>query len=221
MKCDGAIIDMDGTLLDSMPFWLNLDRNILRSFGIDLEGEAYQKARMLSNAERIRFYQTEYGVSPTDEEISERYESHLEAFYFHQAQIKPGVVDLLQRLKAAGVRMCVATATPRHYAGGALQRLGLLEYFQFVISCVDVGRGKTDPKIYEEALARLKTPRSATLVIEDAVYAAATAKFSGFQVIGVYDDSFRDRQDELRRVADIHVYSLTEMAAIPIERSTP
>lgn len=67
-------------------------------------------------------------------------------------------------------------------AQAALERGGVWDLFDVTLTCSEVGQGKHDPAIFEEALRRLGTSRESTWVFEDSLYAVRTAKAAGFPV---------------------------------------
>ena len=127
---------------------------------------------------------------------------------------REGVDAYLEALREQGVRMCVATATDSQLAATCLNRLGLMKYFAFVVSCEDTGIGKTSPHIYQLAAARLgaKEPGEVA-VLEDAPYAAKTARDAGFYAVGVYDPSSERRQQELREIVCEYIADYRTAAA--------
>ena len=85
-----------------------------------------------------------------------------------------------------------------------LTRLGVRDYFEFLLSCETVGVGKRSPLVYHESARRLNASPAEIAVYEDALYAVQTAKASGYYVVGVYDHSaaenwsaFAQETDEL------------------------
>ena len=110
--------------------------------------------------------------------------------------------------------MCVASATAPALIDLCLRRLGVRDRFRFLLSCVEVGAGKTQPDVYLEAARQLGGTPEQTIVFEDAVYAAKTAKAAGFQVAGVWDASSEAEQAELRSVADFYLPAWEDPAAI-------
>ena len=108
--------------------------------------------------------------------------------------------------------MCVATATDRPLVEAALKRTGIRGYFEEIFTCSETGCGKDRPYIYETAWTRLGTPRAATWVFEDALYAVKTARAAGFPVVGVFD-RYERRTAEAARLSSIYVQSLTELEA--------
>lgn len=207
MKIRGAIFDMDGTLLDSMFIWDTVGKDYLESFGIKAAEDLPQKLATMSLFQAARYYQEEYNVKRSEEEITRGVNALVEKYYRHDVALKPGVRELLEQLKKNGVKMCIASATDRPLVEIALKKQGIFHYFDEIITCGDIRHGKQDPDIYIAALERLQTPKSETPVFEDALYAAKTAKAAGFPVVAVYD-SHEAGQDELKKLADIYLCDL-------------
>jgi len=207
----GAIFDMDGTLLDSMPIWFTIEADYLKSLGITPRSDLNETLRALSGLETARHFQAEYGVRKTTQQIEAERNAMLEDFYFNKAPLKEGVVPALERLKARGVRMCVATATDRPLAEPALRRCGIICYFDRIFTCGEESTSKSNTDIFMRAAGFLGTGISDTLVIEDALYAMKSAKKAGFPVAAVYDRSYEDRTDEIKALADFYFITMDEM----------
>lgn len=216
MRIEGAIFDLDGTLLDSMPVWDDIGEKYLRSLGLtparDLQGDI----KVLSLAESARLLRREYQLPYTEEEIMAGINGLIEDQYRAFIQLKPGARKLLRSLHDAGVKMCIATATDRYLVETALERLDLSAFFQFIITCGEVGCGKDQQVIYNTALGLLATKRKNTVVFEDALHAIKTAKNAGFTVVGVYDPSAAEDQELIRSIADFYIYSLREWEALQL-----
>ena len=97
--------------------------------------------------------------------------------------------------------MCVASATARPLMEACLDRLGVLDYFDFLLSCEEVGWGKDRPDVYHEAARRLGASPGEIAVFEDALGAAKTAKAAGFYVVAVRDGGTQP-WEELKNLAD-------------------
>lgn len=207
MNITGAIFDMDGTLLDSMQMWDNVGQNYLRSIGLEPREGFREILRPLSLRQAAEYMIEDYGVDRTPEQIMEEIDHGIERRYFTDLPLKPGVKELLDRFRRRGVRMCVATATDRYLVEAGLRRVGILDYFEFILTCTEVGSGKDQPEIYEAALRRLGTDKDTTYVFEDALYAIETAKRASFPVVGIYDQSAAASMERIRSLSDIFVWS--------------
>ena len=210
----GAIFDMDGTLLDSMPIWFTVEIDYLKSIGVTPRPNLNEILRSLSGLETAEYYQAEYGVLKSTEEIESGRNALLEDFYHNIAVPKAGVMRVLEAMHAKGIKVCVATATDRSLAEPALRRCGILKYAERIFTCGEENTSKTSPEIFLSAAAFLGTEIGETLVVEDALYAVRTAKNAGFPVAAVYDRSSDDLQDLIKSLCDHYFVSMDEMLEI-------
>lgn len=183
----GAIFDLDGTLLDSMGIWDNLGERYLESLGIRAKANLKEVLLRMDISQAACYLQQEYALDQDLEQIIARIRQLIVEDYSLRIPAKPGAGDFLARLAAAGVKMCIATATERPLVESALKRLGLMKYFSRILSCQELGCNKHDARIFELALSHLGLPKEEVLVFEDAAHAVQTAAKAGFSVVGVYD----------------------------------
>lgn len=198
----GAIFDMDGTLLDSMPVWDTLASDYLWSQGIEPPEDIREIMRPLSLAQTARYFRETLGMRAGEEEIIADINGMIAHQYTDVVPLKAGVKPYLERLSHLGVHMCVATATDKALATAALERNGVLGYFEFVLSCGETGGGKDSPDFFTAALEKLGTDKDKTVVYEDALYAVKSAKQAGLYVVGVNDISAAADAEKISRAAD-------------------
>ena len=206
MKIVGAIFDLDGTILDSMSFWKTLSDNYLDSLGIEPEKDLNAKLLTMSIDQSAAYLKQIYKMDKSEAEIIEDINNLVGDYYLKEVKLKDGVGELLKFFSDNCVKMCVATATIKERAVSALKRIGIEKYFEDVITCSEVGLGKTNPKIYNEALKIIGTSKEETYVFEDAMYALKTAKNAGFNTVGIYDES-EENQAELETLSDVYLKS--------------
>lgn len=210
MKIAGAIFDLDGTLLDSMPIWESLGETYLKDKGIEPKEGLREVLRPMSLVQSAEYFRSNYGVRESVEEICGDINHLIQDYYFDTVKPKPGVMDFLEHLKMKQIKMCVATATDRFLVDAALKRNKMDSYFDRIFTCSEAGYGKDRPDIYLQALDFLGTMKEKTMIFEDALYAARTAKDAGFPVGAVYDSSAASQQAEIKRLADIYIRSFEE-----------
>ena len=195
-----AIFDMDGTLIDSMNFWKNLASEYLSSKGItQVSEEILQKIKPMTMSESAALFQEVFGLSG---DVEAEMNAVMDEHYRNDIPLKNGVRAYLDMLHRKGVRMCVASATAEQLMESCLSRLGIRDYFAFLLSCETVGSGKSNPLVYHESAKRLQANPDEIAVYEDALYAVKTAKNAGYYVIGVYDEGAAKNWAAVTLIAD-------------------
>lgn len=182
-----CVFDMDGTLIDSMPFWRSLARNYLTRWGLHPDEKRLSAVQTMTMVEAARYLIDCFGIPTLPEQAAIEMNQLMEQHYRQDVPLKPGVLEYLSALRARGSRLCVATATARPLAQICLARLGVADKFEFILSCEEIGISKTQPDVFLLAAERLERQPSEIAVYEDSLYAARTAKKAGFYTVGVYE----------------------------------
>ena len=206
----GAIFDIDGTVIDSMQTWDEVSEDFLKMRNITPPDDLRETLRQLGGYDIPLYFKDEFNISDSTEKIAmiigEMIRNRLE---FH-TPLKEGAAQVLEMLKKLGIRICAATASEREYVVPALRRLGVIDYFERIFTCSEENTSKTCPEIYITSADFLGTDISETLVFEDALYAIKSAKRAGFPVIGLYDFSSDNQQDEIKDWSDFYYTSLLD-----------
>lgn len=204
-----AIFDLDGTLLDSMQVWGQIDVDFLAERGIALP-EDYQAAITPMSPYEAAVYTIErFHFSDTPEELMHLW--HSMAFYYYRdvLELKPGAYEYVRQLHAEGIPMVVASSSFREMIEAALDRTGLLECFSAIVTTEEVERGKQFPDIYLKCAEILQVKPEQCAVFEDIAEAIQGANAGGFFTIGVKEPG----QDEetMRRIANRFINGFAEL----------
>jgi HAD superfamily hydrolase (TIGR01509 family) len=207
----GAVFDVDGTILDSMPIWYNVGNIYLDSLGIAAEQGLSDKLFSLALNDGADYLNERYGLHKTRQLIIKEIGDIVSEFYRNSVPLKKGAGDFLEKLNSAGIRVNIATAGDLRYMKAAFDRLGVSGYFNKFFTCPELNTSKNEPYIYLKASEDFECSASDVYVFEDADSAAKTAKDAGFKVAGVYDEAFEDFQDELKRISDIYITDYNDL----------
>lgn len=198
-----AVFDMDGTLIDSMGYWRDLGKAYLYSKSVTENiGAIHDEIAHLSISESAALFVERFQLDVSPKTAAEEMNHMMEKHYQNDIPLKNGVPELLNGLQRSGVKMCVASVTSEPLVKVCLKRLGILHFFDFVLSCETFHTHKREPLIYLEAAQSFKASPADIAVYEDALYAVETAKNSGFYVVAVYDDEERSHWETICTIAD-------------------
>ena len=106
-----CIFDMDGTLVDSMPFWSALGKDYLNALGITPTAEQLAPIGPMTMLEAAAYFMDLFHIPGPPERIVREMESVMEDHYRSDVPLKPGMKEYLETLKARGVRLCIATGS--------------------------------------------------------------------------------------------------------------
>ncbi len=209
-KIRGAILDVDGVLLDSMFIWEDLGSRYLEKRGIQPEDGLNQILFSMSMEQGAEYLKVQYHLYDDLQKILNDIEKMIQNFYFDEVLPKEGAKELLEFLYQQDVKMVVATSSPRKLVAKALQRTNLIDYMQQIFTANEIKESKHSSLIYHMAANSLGTKPEETLVFEDSLYALKTAKNAGFRTVGVYDAYGETNQEEMGKIGDVYIKSLYE-----------
>lgn len=210
MEITGAIFDFDGTLFDSMHVWKGIRYKFFEHLGLIFTEEDAEFFKGLFLSESIPLAIERFKLNMTYNEMMNKLFDYIKELYMVDSVPKNDIIDFLEKLKAKGVKMGIATATGETALIALLEKFDMLHYFSAIYSTFTVGAAKTEPKVYDVVLDAIGTDKATTWVFEDALYAATTAKNNGYKVVGIYDKS-EPKTDELEALADIYIHNYSEI----------
>lgn len=200
MHCNNWIFDMDGTLTDSMTVvWEGAPDALLARYGRTPKSDLHKTLLTMGMADGAAYLIREYDLPLKMEDYNDVMWDVITKLY-ETVELKPGVRELLARLKAEGARMCICSNTWADQCRTVLTRLGIAGYFSFIVEAQGALH-KSRPEVFFECMSRLGGADPAQCAVcEDAVYAASTAHGAGFYVVGIADPASAADEPEMRRI---------------------
>ncbi len=199
-----AIFDFDGTLFDSMIAWYNAGPALLAQLGKEPKPELWDRFRTLSLEQAAVLMQEEYELALSVNEIMEGINKCVEDAYAFDVLPKPGAVEFVRRLRAAGVRCVIATASDRYLIESALRRCEIEDLFEDIFTCGGLNTNKREPLIFRTAMEAAGGTRENSVVFEDSLHCIETCKNDGFFTVAVADEN-ETRTEQLQTLADYYV----------------
>jgi len=207
-----AIFDMDGTLIDSMTQWRQLNVEFIRSHGITPTPEQEKEMFSLTGRKAVDYYKDTFGIEADFNDLLVKACAGMVAAYAAGLPLKPGTQAYLARLRARGVRCVVCSASPCNLVLLALNRMNLVKDFDLIYSTELIGGHKGDPAFYDRLCAMIGEKKEDCVMFEDALYAMEGARQAGLGVIGITDDTNEVVREQMQAVCDRVIDSYDELA---------
>lgn len=196
-KLKGAIFDMDGLLIDTEKLYLRYWKQSAADFGYDMRDEHVYAIRSLARKYSIPKLKGFFGEDfPTEEVRAHRTELINAHIAEHGIDLKRGLFELLDYLRDKGIKLAVATATPRERTLKYLEKIGAADRFDAVVCGDMVTSGKPDPEIYLTAARELGLPPENCAAFEDSPNGLKAARAAGCQVVMIPDMTQPQPEDE-------------------------
>ena len=212
-QLDGVIFDLDGTLIDSMGVWAQVDVEFLQHHGHEAPPDLFDDLEGGNSFEEVADYmRRKFDLQLTNAEIMAEWTEMVAEHYRHSVPLKPGVREFLSRLRAAGIPMGVGTSNNAALASAALAAHGVLDWFGCLVTGGGDLRGKPFPDVFLEAARRLNVDPRRCIVVEDVLAGVQAGVAAGATVLAVKDESAQREWCEIANTARILAEDFYEIA---------
>lgn len=197
-----VLFDLDGTLVDSMWMWKDIDIEFLGRFGYGLPEDLQREIEGMSFSETASYFKERFSLPMTVEEIKDCWIAMSIEKYRTEVGLKPGALEFLKYCRERGIRTGVATSNGRDMVDAVIESLKIGDYLGEVATACEVAAGKPEPDIYLEVARRLSVEPEECLVFEDIPAGIVAGKRAGMTVLAVQDEFSKDLEKEKRELAD-------------------
>ena len=214
-----VIFDMDGSLVDSMWIWPEVDRIYMEKYGLEQPADFHKAIEGKSYTETAQYFvDTFHDLHRSVEQVKEEWKEMTMELYSTKVLPKPGAVEFLKAMKGRGVLLGIATSNDRVLAEAALKAQGMFGYFDSVRTSCEVAAGKPAPDVYLKVAEDLRVSPSTCLVFEDVPNGILAGKNAGMEVCAVDDEFSRPDEQEKKRLADYFIHDFNDIFRHTYER---
>lgn len=200
-----VIFDLDGTLVDSLGIWGDIDIEYLGSYGLEVPDGLQHEIEGLSFTETAAYFREHFPIEESLDEIKETWKQMAMEKYRRSVLLKPGVKEFLPYLKEKGILMAVASSNDRALIEAVLESHGVRGFFSHIVTACEVNKGKPAPDVYLKAAQKLGVSSGECLVFEDIVAGIQAGKNAGMEVCAVEDGYSMFQREEKRAAADYYI----------------
>ena len=196
------IFDMDGTLLNSMPYWHRLAREYAVSQGAKLPEDFDSVTYSMDMNECGVYFRDTLGITVETDKMKEDVLAIMGEHYKNDIPMKPGMRRLLLKEKVSGSRMCIFTNSDEKCAEDAMRRLGVLDCFEMITTSYTIGLNKKNPDSYRKVCELMNFNPAETYIYEDVLHGVENGKAAGCSVVAVYDEDSDEHWEKIKLLAD-------------------
>lgn len=207
----GVIFDLDGTLIDSMWVWDQIDIEYLSEKNLEVPKNLNDEIGHLSFNQVAVYFKERFKLKDSLDEIKQRWSDMAYYHYSTDIKLKEGVVEFLKFLKESNIKIGLATSNSHDLLEVVLKNNNIYDYFDAITITDEVSVGKHEPDVYLLAAKKLNVSPSECLVFEDIVQAIKGAKKAEMKVVGVADSRNIDDRDEIISLTDKFITNFNEM----------
>lgn len=213
-----VIFDLDGTLVDSMWLWKQIDIDYLERFGYELPEKLQEEIEGMSFSETAVYFKERFNLEDSLEKIKSDWNDMAMELYKTKVKLKPGAMDFLLYLKQNNISTGIATSNSKELLMAVLNALEIGHLFDSIHVSCEVKCGKPAPDIYLLVASDLGVEPDECLVFEDIPQGALAGKNAGMRVCGVYDEAAIKHSEKVWDYSDYYIKGFTELECISCKK---
>lgn len=208
---EAVIFDLDGTLIDSMHVWDQVDIDFLKKRGMEVPNDLFSDLPSGDGLLPMAIYFKEkFKLNDKVEDIISEWNSMVLDFYSN-LNLNKGAAEMISKLHQAKLKLAIGTSNSEVLTKAVLKHNKLEHFFSSIITGCRIERGKPYPDIYLQAAKELNVKAENCLVIEDTLHGVEAAKNAGMKVIAIYNDYSKKDREKLTKNAHAYVDDYSQM----------
>ena len=205
------VFDFDGTLVDSMSLWHQIDITYLGRRGLQCPDDLSFEVSGKSFTETAEYFKKRFNLSDSVDMIKAEWDLMSRDSILTKIDFKPGALPFLSWIHEKGIPMSIATSNTRSVLELFLPKYGIEHLFHSLHFTCEVGKGKPHPDVFLDTAKALNVPPENCLVFEDTLEGINGALSAGMPVISVDDSHQYQRLELIQRSTLCHIKNYQEL----------
>ena len=207
----GIIFDLDGTMVDSMWMWRQIDIEFMASRNLEFTEQLQQDIEGMSFRETAEYFVRTYPITVSEEDLMKIWIDMAKDKYAHEVPLKPGIENFLQEAKKLGMKMGIATSNARELLDVVAGKYRFYDYMDAFLTANEVTRGKPAPDVYLAVAEKLGLEPKDCLVFEDIPAGIQAGLSAGMRVCAVEDAYSARLMQQKKSLAHYYITSYDEV----------
>ena len=207
----GIIFDLDGTMVDSMWMWRQIDMEFMAGRNLEFTEQLQQNIEGMSFRETAEYFIRTYPITESVEDLMKIWIDMAKDKYAHEVLLKPGIEKFLQEAKKLGIKMGIATSNARELLDVVAGKYRFYDYIDAVLTANEVTRGKPAPDVYLAVAGKLGLEPKDCLVFEDIPAGIRAGLAAGMRVCAVEDAYSAGLLDQKKKLAHYYITSYDQI----------
>ena len=208
---EAIIFDLDGTLIDSMWIWRQIDIDFLAKRGIDLPEDLQKDIEGMSFTETASYFMSRFELNESMDDIKAEWNEMAKDFYQNRIPFKDDVKKIIDTALKKGIKLGIGTSNSRELLMTVLEAHEMVRHFNAMRTSCEVKAGKPSPDIFLKVAEDLNVAPERCLVFEDTFAGVQAAKNAGMKVIAIYDELSEPYHGEIKEAADHFIFGFSEL----------
>lgn len=216
-QIEAVIFDMDGTLIDSMWLWKQIDIEYLARFDQELPDDLQKDIEGMSFSETANYFKTRFNIKDNIEVIKNDWNTMAADFYKHRVTIKDDAKLFIDELKKRNIKVGIGTSNSPELVSVIMKKFSMEDTFDSIRTSCQVDKGKPHPDIFLKVASDLGVDPEKCMVFEDVPNGLVAANRAGMISVAIHDDFSKDMEAEKRELADFYINTYKEVVDVIVK----
>lgn len=208
---EAVIFDLDGTLLDSMQLWKDIDIEFLGKRNLTPPIDFSRRIEGMSFHETAICFKDHFALTESVDEIKDIWYHMAFDKYKNEIGLKQGALEFILKLKENNIKIGIATSNSRELAHTSLSSLNITHLFDAIITGNDIENGKPSPDIYLKAAESMQVSPEKCLIFEDIPNGIQAGINANMRTCAIYDDFSAHLTAIKKELADYYIEKYEEL----------